>query len=77
LSGYEDKVSYHENIEFPAKKNDVVIIDEADLVIFKDPKKFMAFSLKASIICLTASTPDVKSGALEESVFKRLGMKTF
>ena len=43
LGKHQKWIHYHERIDFTPKQNSVVLIDEADVLIFKDPKKFMAF----------------------------------
>ena len=53
-----ERVKYHTGIHFAPGVNSVVIIDESDEHVFKDPAAFMKFSAKAQVICLTATYAD-------------------
>ena len=77
LGGYTEKVEYHSDIDFIPKKNGVVLIDEADVLIFRDPKKFSAFFKKARVICFTASPPAGGKQSLESDIYSQLGLKSF
>ena len=43
LGKFQKQISYHEQLDFTPKKNSIVLVDEVDVLIFKDPKKFAAF----------------------------------
>ena len=59
------------------KKKELVIIDKADSLIFKDTKKFSAFIKKASTVCFKATPPKNQHSMLECEIFDKLGFKTF
>jgi hypothetical protein len=40
LFSFEDKVEYHIGYGFEPKANELIIVDEADTLIFEDPIKF-------------------------------------
>jgi hypothetical protein len=77
LGGYTDRVEYHSDIDFVPRKNGVVLIDEADFLIYRDPKKFSAFIKKARAICFTASPPVGGNQSLESTIYAQLGLKSF
>ena len=77
LGGYSEKVEYHSDIDFVPKKNTVVLIDEADVLIYRDPKKFAAFVKKARVICFTASPPVGGNQKLESDIYSQVGLRSF
>ena len=50
-----------------------MIIDEGDLVLFKDPAKFAKEVKKRPTICFTASPPLEGHESLEDEIYKSLG----
>jgi hypothetical protein len=40
LFSFEEKVEYHIGCDFEPKPNELIIVDEADTLIFDDPLKF-------------------------------------
>jgi hypothetical protein len=60
LLGYEDNtvVQYHVGCkDFKPVANELVIVDEADSLIFRDPVHFREFIRESPSVCFTA-TPD-------------------
>jgi hypothetical protein len=55
-----EKVLYHTDIAFSRKLGDLVLIDEADSFIYKDPKTFKTFISTHHTVCFSA-TPTVAS----------------
>jgi hypothetical protein len=53
----EGVISFHVGISFDKDKSGILIIDEADTLIFKDPTAFKSFIGDSMCVCLTA-TPD-------------------
>jgi len=53
----EGQVEYHIDLNFQVNDGELVIIDEADFLIYDDPEKFRDFAAKCACICFTA-TPD-------------------
>lgn len=43
IGKYQHQIYYHEALDFTPKKNSAMVVDEADVLIFKDPKRFTAF----------------------------------
>jgi hypothetical protein len=70
-------VRYHSDFNFAATKDDVVIIDEGDFVLFKDPAKFAKEVKKRSTICFTASPPKEDHESLEDEIYKSLGFNYY
>ena len=69
---YEEKVHYHDGLDFETEKGDLIIIDEVDYFIYGDTKDFYEFQLNKRIIgfTATASTKEVKG--LERTVFETM-----
>ena len=65
----EEKVHYHEDLEFETNKGDLVIIDEVDYFIYSDPKAFYKFQVTRKIIGFTATASTKAIKGLEHSVF--------
>lgn len=40
LFSFENKVEYHIGVDFEVKSNELIIVDEADTLIFENPIKF-------------------------------------
>lgn len=58
LLGYDsDKIDYHIGLDFKVGPGELIIVDEADALMFKDPIKFQEFTSECACICFTA-TPD-------------------
>ena len=55
-----DRVLYHSNIGFNCDAGDLLIVDEADSIIFKDPAAFMAVVDRNPCICFTATPSEEK-----------------
>ena len=72
LLRFEEKVEYHVGIDFETQPNELVIVDEADSLIFSDPRKFLNFIDTRPCICFTA-TPD--SSVIEGKVIELLNFK--
>ena len=75
LSNFEDRVFYHEDLDFKHGKNDVLLIDESDVLVFDDPlllKK--AFKLSAAI-CFTATPPSQGQQTLERKIYDHLSLR--
>jgi hypothetical protein len=68
---------YHSDFNFVRQEGDIIISDEADYLMFKDPRAFHAVATKYPMISMTASRPITTSESIEETVFKDMGMKTF
>lgn len=57
LLGAAEAVKYHVGLDFAPESNSLIIFDEADAFIFRDPVKFNALIIGCFCICFTA-TPD-------------------
>ena len=70
----QERVQYHVGLEFTKNENELIIVDESDHVLFKEPKLFNEFIGKNPCICLTA-TPGNNSDGVEKKVLEHLGFK--
>ena len=65
-----DRVRYHQNLHFDKNSGDIIIVDEADGLMFNDPQAFYEAATKCSMISMTASRPiTVKQKSFEDTVF--------
>ena len=63
-------MKYHHDLSFTFKATDVILIDEADELLFNSPAAFIGKFKASYCICVTA-TPYTKSGgSVEEEVIK-------
>jgi len=74
LNQLEERVSYHVGIPFHKNPGDLLIYDESDDLLFRNPGEFNTFTDSNPCICLTA-TPGGSDGDLEEKVVQYLGLK--
>lgn len=77
LFSFEDKVEYHIGYDFEPKANELIIVDEADTLIFEDPIKFRQFIQKNACLCFTATPETTQSKGLETKVFAAMNMKKY
>jgi hypothetical protein len=55
LAQLTDRVTYHVGLDFECGLDDLILIDEADDMIFADPAKFKEKTQHSRIICFTAT----------------------
>ena len=81
LSGFGDRVVYHESIGFAADaegvEGELIVFDEADEYIYDDPKAFLAFIGERMCVCLTATSGGIDQEAAEKTILKHIGLKLF
>ena len=77
LSGIEEHVKYHCDLDFAVSEGDLLIFDEADQYIYEEPQAFMDFIRKHSCLCLTATAGDGDNEAAEKTLLGQLGFKNF
>ena len=65
ISGNNDKIEYHYNLDFKLQTGEIVIVDEADFLMLRKPFQFKDALSKAPTICFTSTLPDQNPGALE------------
>jgi hypothetical protein len=66
----EDQVEYHCGIDFAVKDEELVIVDEADSLIYSNPEKFRDFIAKCACICFTATPDDQVKDGIDSKVLK-------
>jgi reverse gyrase len=59
------RVSYHMDFEFEMKDDEIIISDEADYLMFKNPVGFFAKARSYPMISMTASVPLTDTKSLE------------
>ena len=70
--GNQASIRYHSDISFQVGQGHIVLIDEADKLIFSDPCKLKKLLDKCPTICFTASCPDAQEESLERRIFTKL-----
>ena len=61
--------------QIPKRKGCLVIVDESDYIIMKDPVDFLVktSNMNMKVVCLTATPDDGEVGSLEHDLMKLLG----
>ena len=77
FGGFEGNVLYHEGLNFKHGKNDVLLIDEADLLIFEDPMLLKKALKQSAAICFTATPPQSGQQSLERKIYDHLSLKSY
>ena len=77
LSGVSEKVAYHVGTDFSFESTDLLLVDESDSIIFKDPMAFNALLTRCRCICLTATPDDNNHKGAERQVLKALGLTKY
>ena len=78
---YPEMLTAKGNLEFrralpdDCKFGDVVVVDELDYFLYKDPVAFKRFAERTSFVGFTASTPDAVLSKLEDQVTRSLRAK--
>src|SRR5574343_617853 len=72
-----EQVEYHIGCDFVPEENALVIIDEADALIFRDALKFRDFTSKNACICFTAPPDSKENKMIEEKVVKAMQLTKF
>ena len=65
ISGNNDKIEYHYDLEFKLQMDEIVIVDEADYLMLRKPFQFKDALSKVTTICFTSTLPDQNPGTLE------------
>lgn len=68
----DDSLQFQLGLDFVRGKDDIVIIDEADSMIFADPEHFKAFTHNTRCICLTATPDDQDGQGMEKAIIDAL-----
>lgn len=69
-----EQIEYRTNIDFQPKEKQLIIIDESDAIIFRDPIKFKELIVKSACICFTATPDNQDKEGTEYTVLKYLGL---
>ena len=62
---------------FSFQSTDLLIIDESDSLIFKDPEAFNVVLSKCRSICLTATPDDNDQKGAEKKILRALDLKKY
>jgi hypothetical protein len=67
-------VFYHVGIDFSFESTDLLLVDESDSIILRDPLAFNTLLTRCRCICLTATPDDNNYKGAEKQVLKALGL---
>ena len=68
LSFGDDKIEYHVGHDFTVEAGELVVVDEADALMFKDPTAFQKFTSSCACICFTATPDNQQANGIEAKV---------
>jgi hypothetical protein len=77
LAGLTDKVSYEVGLAFERSDSSMLVIDESDNLLFKDPLAFKTMMATSRCICLTATADDNNRKGAEKTAIKGTGLVRF
>jgi hypothetical protein len=77
LAGLTDKVSYRVGLTFDRSDSSMLVIDESDNLLFRDPLQFKAMMTTSRCICLTATADDNNRKGAEKQAIKDTGLTRF
>jgi superfamily II DNA helicase RecQ len=78
MLGYDEtRFEYHTDLNFVCLPGELVIIDEADCFMFKDPSAFKLFATEACCLCFTATPDNQDPNGIEARVITALEFKRF
>lgn len=68
----KNQVEYHSDIDFAVHDGELVIVDEADSLMYSNPEKFRDFVAKCACICFTATPDDQVKGGVDVKVLNAM-----
>ena len=68
----EGQVEYHIGIDFVVNDGELVLVDEADSLMYSNPEKFRDFVAKCACICFTATPDDQNKDSMDDRVLKAM-----
>ena len=68
LSGFDERIEYHTSLDFECNNREIVIIDEADHLMLREPIHFKKYLKNVPTICLTSTLPDSTPCSIESVV---------
>lgn len=77
LLGKQNAIEYHVGMDFVCQQGEIILVDEADELIFDDPAKFLHRVQQHYCICLTATPDNQKDRGVEREVLKVMGFSMF
>jgi hypothetical protein len=77
LAGLTDKVSYRVGLIFERGDSSMLIIDESDNLLFRNPLQFKTMMATSRCICLTATADDNNRKGAEKQAIKDAGLARF
>jgi hypothetical protein len=77
LAGLTDKVGYRVGLDFERSDSSMLVIDESDNLLFRDPLQFKAMMATSRCICLTATADDNNRKGVEKQAIKDTGLARF
>jgi len=77
LAGLTDKVSYRVGLIFERGDSSMLIIDESDNLLFRNPLQFKTMMATSRCICLTATADDNNRKGAEKQAIKDTGLTRF
>jgi hypothetical protein len=72
-----ESVCFQLGFNFEKQPDDVLVVDEADSLLFSDPLTFQTFLGDSPCICLTATPDDQDIKGTEKFVVDKLGFTRF
>ena len=70
-------MAFHVGLDFECQSGDIILIDEADHIILKNPSKFKDMIQANRCICLTATPDNDDKLGVEREVLELLGLAFF
>lgn len=64
----ENCISFRLGLDFHREPTDIILVDEADQLIFSDPDSFKVLSQENKCICLTATCDDNDAQGIKRSI---------
>lgn len=78
MLGYdESRIEYHTELNFVCQQGELVIIDEADCFMFRNPSAFKRFVAEVCCLCFTATPDDQDIKGVEAKVVTALEFSRF
>jgi hypothetical protein len=77
LAGLTDRVFYRVGLLFDRIDSSMLVIDESDSLLFRDPLQFKAMTTTSRCICLTATADDNNRKGAEKQAIKDAGLARF
>ena len=77
LAQAEERVEYHTSLNFTHEQGHLILIDEADMMLLRDPKSSAEMLSRSNVVGFSSSLNNTRYKEMEENVLKDLHFTSY